>query len=260
MPGESAGWDAAYAGTPPWDTGRPQPEIVRLAEQGLLSGRLLDSGCGTGEHALLAAAFGCDALGIDASPRAIGKARAKAAERGVAVRFEVGDVLALAGEAAYDTVVDSGVFHVFGDEDRATYVTGLSRVTRPGGLLMLLCFSDTQPGTWGPRRVRGAELTTAFAQGWTMRSLQRVSFELSGHPPDAQAWLALLERTSSTREGVPGPVAGAPDMREGRCCEHRPSAGFQEGWSLSCRRGGGAGSCSRASPPRGLRGGGSHRW
>jgi len=47
------GWDEAYAASrpAPWDIGRPQPAFVRLAEQGLLSGRVLDSGCGTGEQA-----------------------------------------------------------------------------------------------------------------------------------------------------------------------------------------------------------------
>ncbi len=45
------GWDEAYGADAlaPWDIGRPQPAFVRLAEQGLLAGRVLDSGCGTGE-------------------------------------------------------------------------------------------------------------------------------------------------------------------------------------------------------------------
>ncbi len=113
------GWDASYAsGTPaPWDIGRPQPAFVRLAEGGLLSGRVLDAGCGTGEHALLAAAHGADAVGIDISPRAIGQAREKAAARGLAARFEVGDALGLGQSGmTFDTVIDSGLFHVFDDQ------------------------------------------------------------------------------------------------------------------------------------------------
>ena len=86
----SGSWDEAYAGDkpPPWDIGRPQPAFVRLADQGLLAGRVLDSGCGTGEHTLLAAAHGATATGVDVSARAIALARAKAAGRGLAVRFE----------------------------------------------------------------------------------------------------------------------------------------------------------------------------
>ena len=63
-------WDAVYkaATPPPWDIGRPQPAFVRLADSGLLCGAVLDAGCGTGEHALLAAARGADAVGVDVSP------------------------------------------------------------------------------------------------------------------------------------------------------------------------------------------------
>src|SRR5690242_12702296 len=83
-------WDEAYSGDspPPWDIGCPQPVFVRLADQGLLAGRVLDSGCGTGEHALLAAAHGAEATGIDASARAIALARTKPADRGLAARSE----------------------------------------------------------------------------------------------------------------------------------------------------------------------------
>ena len=53
----------------------------------------------------------------------------------------------------FDGVIDSGLFHVFSDEERARYVAGLAHVTKLGGRLFLLCFSDEEPGTQGPRRV-----------------------------------------------------------------------------------------------------------
>src|SRR5271165_2767319 len=115
-------WDASYtADTPaPWDIGRPQPAFVRLADEGRLTGRLLDAGCGSGENALLAASRGADVTGIDVAPTAIARARAKASERGLTARFEVADALDLGrlGLTA-DTVIDSGVFHVFGSDDWA---------------------------------------------------------------------------------------------------------------------------------------------
>ena len=90
-------WDDAYARsvTPPWDFGQPPPAFVRLAEQGLLTGQVLDAGCGTGEQTLLAASSGADALGVDVSPLAIEQARGKAAARGIKARFEVADALRL---------------------------------------------------------------------------------------------------------------------------------------------------------------------
>jgi SAM-dependent methyltransferase len=193
-------WDDAYAmdRPPAWDIGRPQPAFLRLADRGLLAGRLLDSGCGTGEHTLLAAARGAEATGIDVSARAIELARAKAAERGSAARFETGDVLRLSDLGlTFDIVLDSGVFHIFDDENRVRYVASLAAALRPGGYCYLMCFSDRQPGDAGPRRVSQDELRAAFGDGWAVTSIEAESFEVNRSVLEftsAQAWLAVIER------------------------------------------------------------------
>ena len=192
-------WDEVYTADtpPPWDIGRPQPAFVRLADDGLLRGQLLDAGCGRGEQALLAAAHGADAMGVDISPSAIEQARRKAAERGLTVRFEVADALNL-GQLGltFDTVIDCGLFHTFDDDGRARYVTGLASVLRPGGTCYLMCFSDRQPGEFGPRRVRQDELRAAFSDSWAVESIVADAFEVNAGFPGrtAQAWLATIRR------------------------------------------------------------------
>ncbi|HMH94819.1 MAG TPA: class I SAM-dependent methyltransferase [Streptosporangiaceae bacterium] len=196
-------WDEAYAAgrPPPWDIGQPQPAFVRLADRGLLGGRVLDAGCGTGEHALLAAAHGAQAVGVDVSPRAIARAREKATARGLAVRFEVGDALDLGSLGlTVGTVTDSGLFHVFDDGDRARYVTSLAAVLEPGGTCYLMCFSDRQPGDYGPRRVRREELTAAFSDGWAIGVITADTFAVAADfggdsGGTAQAWLATIRRS-----------------------------------------------------------------
>lgn len=195
----TADWDAAYTAQAPapWDIGHPQRAFARLAARGLLSGRLLDAGCGTGEHTLLAAAAGADAMGVDVSTRAIAEARRKAAERGLTARFEVADALDLGALGmTFGTVLDSGLFHVFDDRDRARYVASLARVLEQGGILYLMCFSDRQPGTLGPRRIRADELRAAFADGWTVTSVVPDAFEINPGfgTTTAQAWLATIHR------------------------------------------------------------------
>jgi SAM-dependent methyltransferase len=240
-------WDAAYAEStpPPWDVGQPQPAFVRLAEQGLLTGQVLDVGCGTGEQTLLAASSGADALGVDISPLALEQARGKAAARGIpaatggqigsaatggqigsaatggqigsaatggqigsaatggqigSARFEVADALSLGDLGlSFDTIIDSGLFHIFDDESRTRYVASLASVLRPGGHLYLMCFSDRQPGTFGPRRISQDELRAAFRDGWTIDTIAAESFAINTGAFDtatAQAWLATIARIS----------------------------------------------------------------
>ena len=192
-------WEASYTRDTPaaWDIGRPQPAFVRLADKGLLTGLLLEAGCGTGENSLLAASRGADVVGIDLSPTAIARAREKASERGLAARFEVADALDLERLAfTVDAVIDSGVFHVFNDHDRARYVASLAAALKPGGVCYLMCFSDRQPGTWGPRRVRADELRAAFSDGWVVESLTSDTFDVN--PVEGttriEAWLATITR------------------------------------------------------------------
>ena len=185
-----------YLATPPWDIGRPQPVFVRLADEGAIKGRVLDAGCGTGEHAIMLAARGLDVTGVDAAPRAIEAAQTKAVGRGLGARFLVWDALRL-GELGeqFDTVIDSGLFHVFDDERRLLYVDSLRAVIHPGGRYFMCCFSDRQPGDWGPRRVTQDEIRTAFADGWKVDSITAERFEINVDPPEAHAWLARMRRT-----------------------------------------------------------------
>src|SRR5438132_11989324 len=89
-------FESAYVGTPPWDIGRSQPAIMKLAETGQITGLVLDIGCGTGENVLYLAEHGFVAAGIDGAPTAIRKARGKAKRPGVRARVEGADALALA--------------------------------------------------------------------------------------------------------------------------------------------------------------------
>ncbi len=188
-------FDAAYEGTPPWDVGHPQPAFSELAGSGAVAGRTLDVGCGTGEHALLAAGIGLEATGIDLSPRAIRLAQLKAGQRNLDARFFVENALEMDDtEVRYNTVLDCGLFHVFDDRDRARLVGNLHAVLVPGGRYFMLCFSDRQPGDWGPRRVSRAEVEASFVDGWSLDSIEASRISITIDPEGAHAWLVAATR------------------------------------------------------------------
>lgn len=188
-------FEAFYAGTPPWDIGRPQPTFLRLADAGMVQGRVLDVGCGTGEHTLMAARLGLDSVGIDTAPSAVAIAKSKAETRGLAARFLVWNALSLRslGEE-FDTVLDCGLFHVFSDEDRRSFVENLSAVMRPDSRYFMLCFSEHQPGETGPRRVTQAEIRASFDDDWQVGSIEPATIEITIGPA-VLAWLATITRT-----------------------------------------------------------------
>jgi SAM-dependent methyltransferase len=188
-------FEAAYQTTPPWDIGEPQPAFAMLAANGRLRGRVLDVGCGTGEHVLMAADAGCEAVGIDIASSAVRLAQAKARERGITARFLVGDARNLASLGQqFDAVLDCGLFHVFDDEDRAPFVASLARAIRPGGEYFMLCFSENEPPGWGPRRITQDEIRDAFADGWRVASIEPADINVTLRSEPVRSWFATIAR------------------------------------------------------------------
>ncbi|MBM4067761.1 MAG: class I SAM-dependent methyltransferase [Planctomycetes bacterium] len=170
-------FESLYSSQPPWDIGRPQKAFIDVADR--ITGSLLDAGCGTGENALFFASRGLTVTGIDFLAEPISRAKQKAIERGLTATFLVMDALILKNwSERFDCIIDSGLFHVFGDDDRRRYVDGLATVVKPGGRLFLLCFSDAEPGEQGPRRVSENEIREAFAEGWTLDRIEPTRFEV----------------------------------------------------------------------------------
>jgi len=197
---DRSSFENLYAGQPRWEIGRPQKALLDVADR--ITGSVLDAGCGTGENALFFASRGQTVTGFDFLGEPINWAKQKAAERGLTATFMVMDALALKQlPEVFDSAIDSGLFHVFSDEDRRRYVEGLASVLKPGGRLFLLCFSDEEPGTQGPRRVSEKELRDTFAQGWVVESIEPSRYEVRPDPKDIsfrdggpKAWFVVVRR------------------------------------------------------------------
>jgi cyclopropane fatty-acyl-phospholipid synthase-like methyltransferase len=198
------GFDEAYSGVPPWDIGRPQREIVKLEEKGELGARILDIGCGTGENSFYLAEKGHEAVGLDFSARAIELARSKAKSKSdpSKVNFFVADALhadvSSFGGRGFDSIIDCGLFHSFDDQERLIYVGKLKNLLNDGGRYFVLCFSDKEPGNWGPRRISENEIRESFSKGWQINYIRDAIFENNDpklfSPGGAKAWLSSISR------------------------------------------------------------------
>ncbi len=230
-------FDNAYrdGGVPTWDVGRPQGAIVRAAAGGLIVGAVLDAGCGTGENALHLAALGHPVVGVDFAAAAIERARAKAAERGLPAEFLVADALDLAAlDRTFDTAIDVGLFHTLGDAERPRYAASLAAAVRPGGRVVLLCWSDRNPFGRGPRQ--------DLAQ---RRSAQRSATAGLWRRSIPSGWIRASRRAASTPgwHASPAPTSRA-DVRRARGSARAPAGG----WVAAARLAGGWVAGGAASP------------
>jgi SAM-dependent methyltransferase len=187
-----------------WDIPRAQSVFIERADD--ITGKVLDSGCGTGENALFFAERGRDVTGIDFVPAAIEEAGRRAEQRGLKARFLVKDALTLADwnegmiDHPFDNIIDSAVFHVFSDEDMQRYVKGLAHVLKPGGRLFMIVFSDEEVSEGGPRRIPKQLIYDQFKDGWEVESIEAARIEMLPElahgftPGGPKAWFAVIKR------------------------------------------------------------------
>ncbi len=178
--GEAAFPGARAPDAIPWDIRQAQPRLMELEALGAIGEEVLDAGCGLGDNAIYLARKGYAVTGLDSSPTAIAKARARAAEAGVRVCFEVADVTELACyEGYFDTVIDSALYHCLEDDGRRLYAAALRRATRPNARWFLYCFScDNVNGVIAPMEAVAEQdiRSTLTNAGWRIDFLGPTTF------------------------------------------------------------------------------------
>jgi len=129
-------WNRRYAGVDSLWSAKPNRFLVAEVE-GLEPGRALDLACGEGQNAVWLASLGWDVTAVDYAEVAVAKGIERAARAGVAVDFQVGDLLDYVPEARSFDLVLILYLHISSDGLRLV----LERATEalaPGGTLVLV--------------------------------------------------------------------------------------------------------------------------
>jgi SAM-dependent methyltransferase len=192
-------WDERYEkGNTPWETGQPSSELQRvIAEVPIQPSRAVELGCGSGANAVWLAQQGFDVTALDLSPRAIERARRRADEAGVRVRFLVADVLQPPAELSgpFDFFFDRGCYHVVRRENASAYRETLGRLTHPGTLGLVLAGNVREPHDPGPPVVSEEELRAELGPLFDIVQLREFRFDQGeGDMPRFLGWSCLLRR------------------------------------------------------------------
>jgi SAM-dependent methyltransferase len=195
------GFTKIYAETnPPWDIGKPQPPFVAVADQ--VVSPVLDSGCGTGGTSLYFASLGHTVTGIDFVEEAIGRARAKAAARDLAIDFQVKDAMTLGEwDERFASVIDSGLFHIYAGDERKRYVQGTGACSEAGRAAVPVQL-QRRPGLARGRSVAAGAVRGLRRCDWEIESLELADGEVNpafeaespGHFAGKKMWFAVIRR------------------------------------------------------------------
>lgn len=153
--------------------------------------RVLDLGCGTATLTLLVKKTHLDAsvVGIDGDPKILVIASRKANEEGLDITFDQGMAFDLPyGDASYDRIVSSLVFHHLTSDNKAKALHEAHRVLRPGGELHIADFGKPQNA-----------LMTIVSLPWRLFDGKTTSDNVKGLMPELMRHAGFVEVHESVR-------------------------------------------------------------
>lgn len=154
-----------------------------IKELNIAEGAVLDIGTGPGTQAIELAGRGFMVTATDISDSAIQKAKERAALEERVVKFITDDILETKLAEHFDFIFDRGCFHVLPPDRRRDYAKATHKLLKPSGWLLLKCFSQLEPGDYGPYRLSPEEIRDVFQFPFIILSIKDTVFIGNQQPP-----------------------------------------------------------------------------
>ena len=184
-------------GDTPWDVGKPDFNLIEtVTKNNILSCKVLDVGCGTGDNSIWLAQNRFQVIGTDVSDIAIEKAKEKASKANVKCDFILVDFLKNKIEGVpFGFVFDRGCFHSFSSEDdRKRFAKNVATHLEKAGLwLTIVGNADEDRQGPGPPQRTAKDIVLAAEPYFEILSLQSSYFG-SNRPNPPRAWRCLMRK------------------------------------------------------------------
>ena len=163
-------WDKMYEmplENIPWEIQAPPKELVEVINTGQAKGETaLDIACGTGNYTFYLAQHGFrDVVGVDFSEKALAIARKNNERLQLPVQFIAADIThigtTLKGKQ-FDFILDYSILHHLEPRVTASYAHQCAQLLKPGGTLLLVCYSDKDAFASGNQAATGTYGNTMF--------------------------------------------------------------------------------------------------
>ena len=177
-----------------WDLGQVAPPFVRLWEEGILPlGKVLIPGCGRGHEVLFLAENGFEVTGVDFSEGAVTHLKNSLMERNLKGQILYQDFFSLdnSHDGVYDLTLKQTFFCAISPWQRQVYVQNVSRLLKPGGLLVGLFYHTDKEGG-PPYNTTREDIETHFSENFKILKLEKES--LSAEQRKDKEWLGILKK------------------------------------------------------------------
>lgn len=143
----------------PWEIQEAPKELRELVESYKIpGGEALDAGCGTGNFSVYLARNGYTVTGVDYSSKALEIARSNNEEFRLPITYIRADLTELdkaVADRSFDLILDYKVSHHLGPEALSSYISQCIELLKPGGRIIVICYSDKDTDAAGQNSAIG---------------------------------------------------------------------------------------------------------